>query len=79
MIEGSRLKKVSCDLEAPKQNVASLKSTIGEKNVVPSKLKIDESSNPCGLKLPMVVVCNSNDEIPLNTRILIEECWVRLF
>jgi hypothetical protein len=42
-------------LEVHKQNVASSKQTV------------DESSNPCGLKLVMVVVCNSNDEILPNT------------
>jgi len=37
-----------------------------EQNVVPSKLKIDESSNPCGLELIMMIVYNSNVEIILN-------------
>jgi hypothetical protein len=37
-----------------KQNVASL------------KLKIDESNNLCGLKLTMVIICNSRDEITPN-------------
>ncbi len=55
MVKGKRLKKVGGDLEAQKQNV------------VPSKLGVDESSNPFGLKLAMVVVCNSNDMIPPNT------------
>ncbi len=34
MARGRRLKKVGGDLEAQKQNVASLKLTIGEQNVV---------------------------------------------
>jgi hypothetical protein len=38
-----------------------------EQNVVLSKLRIDESNNLCGLKLTMVTVCNSNDEITPNT------------
>ncbi len=66
MIKRRRLKKVGGDLEAQKQNVISLESTIGEQNVVPLEPGIDESSNPCGLKLAMVVVCNSNNEIPSN-------------
>jgi hypothetical protein len=37
-----------------KQNVASL------------ELSIDESNNLCGLKLTMVIICNSCDEIILN-------------
>jgi hypothetical protein len=53
-------------LEAQKQNVDSLKPIIGEKNVTPSKPKVDESSNPCGLELAIMVVCDSNDEIPPN-------------
>jgi hypothetical protein len=40
--------------------------TIGEYNVVPSQSRIDESNNPFGLELGMVVVCNSNDDIPPN-------------
>ncbi len=39
----------------------------GEQNVAPSELRIDESSNLCGLELTMVTVCNSNDEITPNT------------
>jgi hypothetical protein len=54
-------------LKAKKQNVASLELTIGEQNVVPLKPGVDESSSPCGLKLVMVVVCNSSDETPPNT------------
>jgi len=41
--------------------------TIREQNVVLLKPGVDESSNPCGLKLAMVLVCNSNDETPPNT------------
>jgi hypothetical protein len=37
-----------------------------KQNVIPSKLEVDESNNPCGLELAMVVVYNSNDEIPPN-------------
>jgi hypothetical protein len=66
MAKGKKLKKVGGDLEAQKQNVISLEPT-REQNVAPSKSKVDESNNPCGLKLTMVVVCNSNDEIPPNT------------
>jgi hypothetical protein len=54
MVKGKKLKKVGGDLETYKQNV------------FPSKPGVDESSNPCGLELAMVVVCNSNDEIPFN-------------
>jgi hypothetical protein len=43
-----------------------LKPTIGEHNVVPSKLGVDGSNNPCGLELAMVTIYNSNDEIPPN-------------
>jgi hypothetical protein len=39
---------------------------IGEQNVVPLELRVDEANNPCGLELVMVVVCNSNDDIPPN-------------
>ncbi len=67
MAKGRRLKKVDGDLEVHNQNVASLELTIGEQNVVPLKSKVNESNNPCGLKLVMVVVCNSNDKIPPNT------------
>jgi hypothetical protein len=49
------------------QNVISSKLTIREQNVIPLDRRVDESSNPCGLKLAMVVVCNSNNEIPSNT------------
>jgi hypothetical protein len=38
-----------------------------EQNVVLSKLIIDEPNNLCGLKLIMVIICNSNDEITPNT------------
>jgi hypothetical protein len=37
--------------------------TIGEQNVVPLELGVDESSNPYGLELAMVIIYNSNDEI----------------
>jgi len=37
-----------------------------EQNVAPSKLRIDESNNLCGLKLIMMTICNSNGEITLN-------------
>jgi hypothetical protein len=67
MAKGRRLKKVGGDLEAQKQNVISSKCIIGEQNVVPLEPRVDESNNPCGLELAMVVVCNSNDEIPSNT------------
>jgi hypothetical protein len=53
-------------LWAQKQNVVSSELTIGKQNVVPSKPRVDESSNPCSLELAMVVVCNSHDEIPPN-------------
>jgi len=66
VIKRRRLKKVGGDLEAQKQNVISLESTIGEQNVVPLEPRINESNNPCDLKLAMVVVCNSNNEIPSN-------------
>ncbi len=67
MDKGRKLKKVGGDLEVHKQNVISLELTIKEQNVVPLEPRVDESSNPCGLELAMVVVCNSNDEIPSNT------------
>jgi hypothetical protein len=35
MVRGRKLKKVGGDLEVQKQNVASLKPTIGEQNVAP--------------------------------------------
>jgi len=54
MARGRRLKKGG-DLEVQKQNVASL------------ELRLDESSNLCGLKLTIVTICNSNDEITPNT------------
>jgi hypothetical protein len=38
-----------------------------EQNVVSPKPRIDESSNLCGLKLIMVTIYNSNDEITPNT------------
>jgi hypothetical protein len=37
MARGRKLKKIGGDLEVRKKNVASLKPTIGEQNVVPSK------------------------------------------
>jgi hypothetical protein len=60
------LKKVN-DVEVQKHNVISSKLTIGEQNVAPSKLGVDESNNPCGLDLAIMVICNSNDEIPSST------------
>jgi hypothetical protein len=60
------LNKLDGDLQAQKQNMASSKLTIGEQNVVPSKLGVDESSNRCGLELAMVIFCNLNDEITPN-------------
>jgi len=78
MAKGRRLKKGGDDLEAHKQNVASLEQIIGkqnvdplqlglgEQNVVPSKLRIDESTNLCDLELTMVIVWNSNGEMTLN-------------
>ncbi len=67
MVKGRRLKKVGGDLEAQKQNVISSEPIIGEQNVIPLEPGLDESSNPCGLELAMVVVCNSINEIPSNT------------
>jgi len=64
MPKGRRLKKVGDDLEVWKQNVISSELTIGEQNVTPLEPKVGESSNPYVLELTMVVVCNSNDEIP---------------
>jgi hypothetical protein len=54
MARGRRLKKGGGDLEVHKQNV------------VPSKLRIDESNNLCGLELTMMIVYNSNGEITFN-------------
>ncbi len=48
--------------------------TFGEQNVVPLKPGVDESNNPCGLELAMVVVCNSNNENLSNTD---WEFWLR--
>ncbi len=79
MAKGRRLKKGASDLEAQKQIVGSPEQTIGkqkfdplqprlgEQNVISSKLRIDESNNLCGLKLRMVIICNSNGEIIPNT------------
>ncbi len=61
-----KLKKVGGDLEVHKQIVISLELMIGEQNVVLLEPGVDESNNPCGLEFAMVVVCNSNDEIPSN-------------
>jgi hypothetical protein len=66
MTRGKRLKKGDGDLEVHKQNVASLEQTIGKQNVAPSKLRIDESSNLCGLELTMMTIYNSNGEITFN-------------
>jgi hypothetical protein len=54
-------------LKLGEQNVAPSKLKHGEQNVISSKRRIDELNNLCGLKLIMVIVCNSNDEIILNT------------
>jgi hypothetical protein len=80
MVKGRKLKKVGGDLEVYKQNDISSKPIIREQNVTPSKPEVDESNNPCGLKLAMVVICNSNDE-PFQDilGIWIEKWWVRLF
>jgi hypothetical protein len=37
--------------------------TIGDQNVAPLELEVDESNTPYGLELAMVIICNSNDEI----------------
>jgi len=74
MVKGRKLKKVDGDLHTQKQNVSSLQPTIGEQNVVPIEPGVDESSNPCGLKLAIVVVYNSNDEIPPITN---KEFWLK--
>jgi hypothetical protein len=66
MTKRRKLKKIGGDLEAQKQNDIWLEST-REQNVAPSEPKVDESNNPCDLKLAMVVVYNSNDEILPNT------------
>jgi hypothetical protein len=39
---------------------------LGKQNITPSKPRVDELSNPWGLKLTMVIFCNSNDEIIRN-------------
>ncbi len=44
MARGRRLKKGGDDLEAQKQNVASLEQTIKEQNVIPSELKPREQN-----------------------------------
>jgi hypothetical protein len=49
------------------QDVPPSKSTLGEQNLTSSNFKIDESSNLCGLKLTMVTISHSNDEITPNT------------
>ncbi len=46
--------------------IVSSKLAIGEQNVVPSKSRVDESSNRCGLKLAMATFRNSNDDITPN-------------
>jgi hypothetical protein len=56
-------KKVGGDLEVLNQIVVSWELIIGEQNVVPLQLGVNESNNPYGLELEMVVVYNSNDEI----------------
>jgi len=67
MAKRRRLKKVGDHLGVRKKNVISSKLTIKEQNVVPLEPGVDESSNPCGLELAMVVVYNSNDKILSNT------------
>ncbi len=67
MAKRRRLKKIGGDLEAWKKNVISLELIICEQNVIPLEQWVNELSNPCGLKLAMEVVCNSNDEILSNT------------
>ncbi len=42
MAKGKILKKVGGDLEAQKQNVASLELIIREQNVVPSEPRVNE-------------------------------------
>jgi hypothetical protein len=49
------------------QDVPPSTSTLGEQNLTSSNLKIDESSNLCGLELTMVTISHSNDEITPNT------------
>ncbi len=49
------------------QDVPPSKSTPGEQNLTSSNLKIDESSNLCGLEFTMVTISDSNDEITPNT------------
>jgi hypothetical protein len=44
MARGRRLKKGGGDLEVHKQNVISLKQTIGEQNVAPLELKPKEQN-----------------------------------
>jgi hypothetical protein len=56
----------SSKLKPQEQNVASSKLRPKEQNVTPLELKIDESSNLCGLELTMMTVCNSNGDIALN-------------
>jgi len=48
------------------QIVAPSKLKHKEKNVAPLELRIDESSNLCGLQLTMMIICNSNGEIIFN-------------
>jgi hypothetical protein len=70
MTKGRRLKKANGDFEVHKKIVISSTLTIREQNVDPLEPRVDESSYPCypcGLKLTMVVFCNSNDEILSNT------------
>ncbi len=67
MVKGRKVEKLGGDLEAQKQNVVSSKPTIGEQNVAPLELEVDELNSPCGLELAMVVVCYSNDETPPNS------------
>jgi hypothetical protein len=53
-------------LKHGEQNVPS-ELRLGKQNFVSSELRIDESNNICDLKLRMVTIYNSNDEITPNT------------
>jgi len=65
---------VSLEPMIGKQNVDPSQLKLREQNVISWELKINESNNLCGLKLTMVTVCNSNDEITPNTN---WEFWSR--
>ncbi len=53
-------------LTPKEKNVTPLELGLEEQNVTPSELKIDESNNLCGLELTMMIICNSNGEIPFS-------------